>query len=221
MKQRSLVAPHAIQVGHPLDRFEGTQKRLREKFLSIGYSCVFDRIVDIRHDADSPGGDQEDLASSGNGLLFQRAFNGDSRVSMARFFHWDWQEGGREIDLRSEQSVASRSPLESKGVGSDAEEDALARFSFAEKRADTFLEALLVDVALVCLERPKQLMQQPAFADGRGCLTRQSSLQHHSPSLAARMTIRDRGIDIQLQWHGLRSHLGCIGAEGGGALIRA
>jgi hypothetical protein len=35
------------------------------------------------------------------------------------------------------------------------------------------------------------------------------------------VSVRDRGIDIQLQRHGLRSHLGCHGAESGGALIRA
>jgi hypothetical protein len=35
------------------------------------------------------------------------------------------------------------------------------------------------------------------------------------------VAVRDRWIDIQLQRHGLRSHLGCHGAEGGAILIRA
>jgi hypothetical protein len=34
------------------------------------------------------------------------------------------------------------------------------------------------------------------------------------------VTIRDRRIDIQLQRHGLRSHLGCHEAEGRGGLVR-
>ena len=135
---------------------------------------------------------------------------------MAIFLNGDWQDGGGKIDLRGEQSVASRSAFESKCVGSDAEEDALARFSFAKKGADAFLEALLVDAALAGLERLKQLMEQPAFADGRGRLASQSSLQHQSPGLAARVPVGDRRIDIQLQRHELRSHLGCHGAEGGG-----
>lgn len=220
MEHRTLIAPHAIQTGHSLDRLERTQERLCEEFLAIGHSCVFDRIVDIRHDAGAPGGDKEDFALSGDGLFFQRAFDGDGRVPVASFLAVDWQDGGGKIDLRSEQSVASRSPFESMGMGSYPEEDALARFSFSKKRADAFLEALLVDIALVGLERPKQLMQQPAFADGWRCLPRHSSLQHQSPGLAARMSIRDRGIDIQLQRHGWRSHGGCDGAKGGGMLIR-
>lgn len=220
MKQRSLIAPHAIQAGHPLDWLEGAQECLCEEFFAIGHSCVFDRVVDIRHDASAPRGDQEDFAWSGDGIFFERAFDGDGRVPVASFLTGEWQDGGGEIDLRSEQSVASGSPFESMGMGADAEEDALARFSFAKKRADAFLEALLVDVALVGLERPKQLMQQPALADGGWRLACQPSLQHQSPSLAARVTIRDRRIDIQLQRHGLRSHLRCHEAEGRGGLVR-
>ena len=71
MEEGPLIAPHAVEASHPFNWLEWTQKRLRKKFLPVGDSRVFDRIIDIRHDAGAPGWHQEDVASSGDGSLFQ------------------------------------------------------------------------------------------------------------------------------------------------------